>query len=232
MDLLKHSQVLVTNFLALSLTLPMKKVSLRSPWKSLWYTVTSTAKQSLWFKTGSDGESDKACYRCKCLRPAAVCGRGFRGRWPRWPRCSTTWGTGSSWVEMDSSLVPHTPRAPPGPPRQSSRPLRELLPPRLILLGPATILISQCFKWEFCPLSMRGSDNWKSCNFDLRRQNLGGNYFAGYSHLLDFLLVQHFDLRRALLFLLRHWVTLEVVGVVGSWDVHWDISCCRLRIRP
>jgi hypothetical protein len=32
------------------------------------------------------------------------------------------------------------------------------LPPRLILLGPAKILISQCQKWEFCLFSMRGSD--------------------------------------------------------------------------
>lgn len=47
MDFLKHSQVLVTNFLAFSLTLPMKKVSLRSPWKSRWYTVTSTANFSI-----------------------------------------------------------------------------------------------------------------------------------------------------------------------------------------
>lgn len=142
MDLLKHSQVFVTNFLALSLTLPMKNVSLRSPWKSLWYTVTSTAKSSFVFRQ-AELVGEKSFYRCKCLRPAAVCGRGCRGRWPRWPRCSMTWGTDSSWVETGSSLVPRTPRAPPGPPRLSSRPPRELLPPRLIPLGPAANFIRQ-----------------------------------------------------------------------------------------
>ena len=38
----RHSQVTWTSFLASSLTLPTKSVSLRSPWYPRWYTVMST----------------------------------------------------------------------------------------------------------------------------------------------------------------------------------------------
>lgn len=38
----KHSYVTSTNFFTSGFTLPTRKVSFRSPWKPLWYTVTST----------------------------------------------------------------------------------------------------------------------------------------------------------------------------------------------
>lgn len=41
----KHSWVISTNFLTSGFTLPTKNVSFKSPWKPLWYTVTSTVRE-------------------------------------------------------------------------------------------------------------------------------------------------------------------------------------------